>query len=191
MTAFTLYGCSAGVSGTNEPYNCPYPTFNDQLAQQLLTSWGNGLQQYNLANNPDIYTSAGYFTMSFYAPDAILQPTLSSKQRDGTQQIYTYFINFLSANPKMSFNPESNDAVALGCGFGAYAGNYSFLTNAGTPAESIVEGRFTFNYVYLTPAFAESFIAIGGPSIGHSFMQKNQPGWYILIQQSSVLPAFD
>lgn len=189
-TAVALYGCGAGTSGNNGSYTCPYPTFNSQIAEQLLTSWGQGLQKYNLANNADIYTSAGYFTMSYYAPDAVLQPTLSYIQREGTQAIYSYFTGFLSVNPIMSFNPESNDTLAFGCGFGGYVGYYSFITNPGTLQESTVEGRFTFNYIYLTPSFTESFTAIGGVSNGQTFRQINQPGWYILVQQSSVLPGF-
>lgn len=190
--ATAIYGCSAGTTSTvYVPETCPYPAFTDQIAQQLLIKWGAGLQKYNAANTPDIYVSAGDFTMSFYVPEGVLQPTQSPIQRSGTQQIYDYFIGFLALNPVMTFNAESNLADALGCGFGSYAGYYNFLTNPGTPAESTVSGRFTFIYEYVGSEFNESFVAESGASNGQTFMQTNQPGWYVLLQQSSVLPGLD
>lgn len=186
-----IYGCGAGSSnsGTStHPASCPYPIFNNQIAESLLTSWGQGLQTYNKANNPDIYVSAGDFTMTFYLPYGVLQPTLSPEQRFGTHEIYDYFVHFLSSNPVMTFNPESNVAHDLGCGFGSYAGYYNFLTNPGTASESTLEARFTFIYEYIDRRFQESFVAESGASNGQTFIQTNQPGWYVLLQQSSALP---
>lgn len=177
-------------SGNNVVVNhsCYAPDFTDQVAQQLLTNWGNGLQTYNLTNNPDIYVSAGYFTMSFYTPDAILQPTVSPIQREGTQQIYNYFTGFLKSNPVMSFDPKLNDAASLGCGFGSYVGNYTFTLNPNTAQESTVAGRFTFIYEYMPTVFTESFSVESEGGVGETFIQTNQPGWYIMQQQSSILP---
>lgn len=190
VMAVMLYSSVAVNSGTIEPNNnCPYPTFNNQVAQQLLTSWGNDLQKYNAAHNRHIYNSAGYFVMNYYAPGAILQPTISPVQREGTQAIYDYFIHFLSSNPVMYFNPESNDALSLGCGYGGYVGYYNFVINPGTVNESNVHARFTFDYVYLSPEFAESFVSVSGSSNRQVEHVINHPGWYILVQQSSILPS--
>lgn len=185
----SLYGSVASNPGIMEPNNsCPYPTFNNQIAQRLLTRWGNDLQKYNAAHNSRIYNSAGYFVMNYYAPGAILQPTISPVQREGTQAIYDYFIHFLSSNPIMHFNPESNEALSLGCGFGGYVGYYSFVINPGTSQESNISARFTFDYVYLSSKFIESFMEMSGSS-NEGGQVINYPGWYILVQQSSILPS--
>lgn len=180
-------GCSSGSSG-NGTASCNAPQFNSQTAVLLLTRWGEGLQKYNAMNNGDIYISAGNFTMSYYEPNAVLEPTLSAQIRVGTQQIYNYFIGFLSENPTMSFNAESNISSSLGCGFGAYDGYYNFVVYPGTVKESSISARFTFIYEYLGYPFTESFIAESGSSQGQNFTQNNSGNWYILAHQSSILP---
>ncbi|MFN8769414.1 MAG: hypothetical protein ACK5Z5_05115 [Neisseriaceae bacterium] len=188
LIATTITACSAGAT---TPDVCPYPTFTDATAQSLLTKWGQGLQYYY--TNPessDFYVNAGFFTMSFYTPGATLQPTLSHVQRLGTQSIYDYFTGFLAKHPIMSFNPESNIADALGCGFGGYVGDYDFVTESGTPFESVTKARFTFVYQYMPNTFSESFTVESGNESGTVFKQQNNPNnWYIFFHQSSALPS--
>ena len=61
----------------------------------MLQKWGTSAEQYGTNNFPDEYVGAGYFTMNNYTPDAVLLPTVSAIQRDGTQEIYSYFTHFL------------------------------------------------------------------------------------------------
>lgn len=180
---------SCGAGSTTVISTCNSPTFTNLTAESLITSWGNGLQTYNLANNPDIYVSAGNFTMKYYTTDAILQPTLSPVQREGTQEIYDYFTEFLAKNPVMSTNFESNTAEALGCGYGVYAGYYNFVVYPGTPQESVSQARFTFLYQYMPESFSSSFIVESGPNNGSTISTINTPGWYVSLQQSSLLPS--
>lgn len=168
---------------------CTIPAFNKQTAEQMLTNWGNGLQLYSVNTIPDVYLGAGYFTMTYYTPDAILQPTVSPIQREGTQEIYNYFTHFLVTNPIMSIpSPESNVAMDLGCGYGGYAGYYDFLQYVGTDKQKTTNARFTFIYKYMETSFTSSFMVESGSQVGQTITQTNQPGWYIYQQQSSALP---
>ena len=154
-----------------------------------LLNWGNGLQLYSVNSIPDVYLGAGYFTMTYYTPDAILQPTVSPVQREGTQEIYDYFTHFLVTNPIMSIpSPESNVAMDLGCGYGGYVGYYDFEQYSGTNKQTTTNARFSFTYKYMETAFTSSFIVESGSQMGQTITQTNQPGWYIYQQQSSALP---
>lgn len=186
LIAGLVCACGAGTA-TNVDY-CSYPTFTETMAESLITNWGAGLQSYYNQYSSDLYMGAGYFTMSYYTPDAILQPTLSQQQLYGTQELYGYFTSFLAKNPIMSTTFESNAALSLGCGYGGYAGYYNFVTYPGTLQESTTEARFTFIYQYEPSAYYESFTAESGTEQGTLFTQQNSAGWYISLQQSSVLP---
>lgn len=189
--AMLLVNCGSGSTTVvnTTVVQCDLPTFTPQIGQSLLNSWGAGLQTYNAANNPDINVSAGYFTMSFYMPNATLLPTVSQVQRDDTQAIYNYFVEFLAKNPVMSLpKPESTVFSPLGCGAGAADGYYNFVVNPGTSQESTVNARFTFVYTYESQPFSEQVVVESGASVGQTLTQTNAPGWYIMIQQSSVLP---
>lgn len=184
-TAAAITSCSAGAT---TPDVCPYPTFTQATAESLLTAWGQGLQHYQTYPKTDVYVNAGYFTMSFYTPDATLQPTLSRFQRFGTQNIYNYFTSFLAKKPLMSFTPESTSAVALGCGYGGYSGDYNFVTESGTPSQATTQARFSFIYEYMPINYSEKFTVESGSESGVVKTQQNTPGWYIFAQQSSMLP---
>jgi hypothetical protein len=194
LIATILAACSSGSTTVNTTIvQCNLPIFTPQIGQELLDSWAAGLQKYSANNNPDIYSSAGYFTMSYYTNDATLLPTVSSQQRDGTQQIYNYFIGFLAKNPVMSLpKSESTTFTPLGCGYGAADGYYDFILNPDTTNEThIVNARFTFVYGYESQPFNEQAVVESGPSMGQTITQTNKPGWYIFIQQSSVLPPYE
>lgn len=189
--ALILTACNGGSTTNN--YNtiadCQLPAFNSHVGADLLNAWGVGLQTYNAANNADVEVSAGYFTMSFYTPDAILLPTVSYIQRYGTQEVYDYFTHFLANNPVMTLpNTESNIFVPLGCGYGGADGYYNFTLNPDTPQESAVSARFTFIYKFESQSFTEQFTVADGPDAGRVITQTNLPGWYVLSQQSSALP---
>lgn len=191
LPILTLVACNSGTTvNNNEAAACSIPAFNKQTAQQLITAWGNGLQLYGVNTISDVYLGAGYFTMTYYTPDAILQPTVSPIQRQGTQEIYDYFTHFLATDPVMSLPaPESNVAMDLGCGYGGYAGYYNFLQYPGTPEQRVVHARFTFIYMYMEQSFTSSFITESGPESGQTITQTNQPGWYVYEQHSSILPT--
>lgn len=189
-----LTACGSGGGTTTNNYypdDCNAPTFNSTTGQQLLDSWGEGLQTYNANTYGDIgvESSAAFFTMSYYAPEAVLLPTVSFIQREGTQEIYDYFTHFLAKNPVMSLpNLESNVFMQLGCGYGGASGYYNFVVNPGTVNESTVNARFTFVYKYESQTFNESAVIESGPMTGQTVSQTNLPGWYIDTQQSSILP---
>ena len=191
LSASLIVGCN---SGTTNNYNttivdCQLPTFNESIGNYMLQKWGASAEQYGTNNFADEYVGAGYFTMSNYTPDAVLLPTVSATQREGTQEIYSYFTHFLILNPIMSLpNPESNVFAALGCGYGGANGYYDFVTNPNTAQESIVHARFTFIYKYESQPFSETVIIESGNNIGNVMTQTNSPGWYIWAQHSSTLP---
>ncbi len=192
---FILTACNGGTTNNytnNTIVDCQLPTFTPEIGSYLLTQWGNSVQAYSPANysGGDVYVSAGYFAMTNYIPDAVLLPTVSSIQREGTQELYEYFTHFLALNPVMSIpNAESNVFEQLGCGYGGGNGYYDFVTNPGTLSESTVHARFTFVYKYESQPFTESFTVESGASVGQIKAQTNAPGWYILGQHSSILPV--
>lgn len=191
VSAGIISGCTTIVNkSTTETNSCNIPSFNQQTAEKQLVKWGNGLKLYSVSSNPDKYLGAGYFAMTYYAPDAILQPTVSQTQRSGTQELYDYFTHFVTTNPIMSIpSVESNAATTLGCGYGSYAGNYDFTKYSGTAKEQSVSARFTFIYKYMETSFTTSFTVESGPQKGKVITQTNQPGWYVYKQQSSILPV--
>ena len=187
-----LVGCNSGTTNNNTIVDCQLPTFTPEIGSSLLTQWGKNVQAYSPANysGGDVYVSAGYFTMTNYTPDAILLPTVSSTQREGTQELYNYFTHFLALNPVMSIpNAESNIFEELGCGYGGGSGYYDFVTNPGTQSESTVHARFTFIYKYESQPFTESFLVESGANVGQVKSQTNAPGWYVDTQHSSILPG--
>lgn len=190
-----LAGCNGGTTNNytnNTIVDCYLPTFTPAIGSYLLTQWGKSVQNYSPNNfsGGDVYVGAGYFTMSNYTSDATLLPTVSSVQREGTQELYNYFTHFLALNPVMSIpNAESNVFVQLGCGYGGGNGYYDFVvTNPDTQVESTVHARFTFLYKYESQPFTESFTVESGASIGQVKTQTNAPGWYVWAQHSSALP---
>ncbi len=195
LISTALVACNGGSTTNNSYYSndsCSLPTFNEATGQKLLSSWNDGLQMYN-ANTygySGVESSAAYFTMSYYAPDAVLLPTVSYVQRSGTQEIYNYFTHFLLKNPQMSLpQPDSIVFAPLGCGYGGADGYYDFrITDPDTLVESTVHARFTFIYKYESQSFAESVNIEAGSMAGQTVTQTNLPGWYVYVQQSSMLP---
>ena len=190
-SASLLVGCNGGTTNNyNTIVGCQLPIFNKGIGNSMLQKWGASVKQYGSNNYSDIYIGAGYFTMDNYTSDAILLPTVSAIQREGTQEIYDYFTNFLVLNPIMSLPaPESNVFASLGCGYGGASGYYDFITNPGTAQESIVHARFTFIYKYESQPFNEAFIVEFGSQMGQTISQTNAPGWYVWAQHSSALPV--
>lgn len=172
---------------------CQSPKFDRETAVKLLDNWGQGAILYHAnGSNIDPYMVAGQFAMSFYTPEATLLPTVSPVQRMGVQGIYDYFVHFLSSNPKMQLvYPEDLVANELGCGFGTVSGYYNFvLSDPKTKAEpKTVHARFTFIYEYKPKAFETEFTPESGINKGATIKQVNNPGWYIDLQQSSLLPS--
>lgn len=187
-----LSSCSSTRINSRQKCECDAPVFDKETAINLLDAWGHGAVKYRaFATNVDPYKVAGQFTMTYYTPEATLLPTVSPVQREGTQEIYDYFVGFLSNNPEMNIAyPEHMMAYQLGCGFGSAAGYYDFkLTNHATNQTSIAHARFTFVYEYKSEPFETFFEVESGIDKGKIIKQTNPAGWYIDQQQSSLLPV--
>ena len=189
FTATLIVGM--GTSYATSINDCKAPKFTKDTAIELLQSWGEGtLKHSSNIGGTDMYVTPGYFAMNYYSADATLLPTVSPVQRYGTQEIYEYFIGFLQNNPKMIIkSPEKIYIRELGCGFGVASGYYDFvLQDPKTNIKSTASARFTFVYEYEHESFVSSFKATGGANKDKVYKQTNQPGWYIDLQQSSLLP---
>lgn len=185
-----LFGISSSYA--MDMANCLAPKFTKDTAIELLQHWGDGaLKHSSNVGGSDKYVTPGYFAMTYYTPDATLLPTVSPVQRYGTQDISNYFIGFLQNNPKMIIkSPEKLYARELGCGYGVASGYYDFiLQDPKTNAKNTAYARFTFVYEYQPESFVTSFKVEDGANKGKVFKQTNPAGWYIDLQQSSLLPA--
>lgn len=190
--ALSMIACCVSSSYAMTTQDCTAPKFTREIALELLQHWGDGaLKHSSNVGGTDKYVSSGYFAMNYYARDATLLPTVSPVQRYGTQEIYDYFIGFLQNNPKMIIkSPEKLYARELGCGFGVASGYYDFiLQDPKTNEKNTAYARFTFVYEYEKESFTTSFKVDDGVSKGKVLKQTNPAGWYIDLQQSSLLPT--
>ncbi|AOE60522.1 SgcJ/EcaC family oxidoreductase [Pseudomonas corrugata] len=106
---------------------------NDREIAALFDQWNKTLQTGN----------ASAMT-SLYAPDAILQPTLSNKVRTTPAQIQDYFEHFLAGKPVGQINYR--EIRHLGPDAAMDSGVYTFtLTNA-DGSKKDVQARYTYLY---------------------------------------------
>jgi uncharacterized protein (TIGR02246 family) len=120
-----------------------------EISDQFLM-WNRAVQ----SGDPDS-------VVAWYAPDAILLPTVSAKVRHNHDEIRDYFVRFLSKKPRgriIEQNIRRYDSIAINSGL------YTFsLEEDGIRAD--VAARFTFVY------------------------QKREDGWLIVEHHSSILPG--
>ncbi|WP_210638795.1 MULTISPECIES: SgcJ/EcaC family oxidoreductase [unclassified Pseudomonas] len=106
---------------------------NDREIAALFDRWNAALQ-----------TGSASAVTSLYAPDAILQPTVSNKVRNTPAQIEDYFQHFLAGKPVGQINYR--EIRHLGPDAAMDSGVYTFtLTNA-DGSKRDVQARYTFLY---------------------------------------------
>ncbi|KGU83155.1 SgcJ/EcaC family oxidoreductase [Pseudomonas mediterranea] len=106
---------------------------NDREIAALFDQWNKTLQ-----------TGSATAMTSLYAPDAILQPTLSNKVRTTPAQIQDYFEHFLAGKPVGQINYR--EIRHLGPDAAMDSGVYTFtLTNA-DGSKKDVQARYTYLY---------------------------------------------
>lgn len=94
--------------------------------------------------NTTLKTGSARAMTSLYAPDAILQPTLSNKVRTTPAQIQDYFDHFLTGKPVGTINYREIRHMAPDAAMDS--GVYTFtLTNA-DGSKRDVQARYTFLY---------------------------------------------
>ncbi|MES2204764.1 MAG: hypothetical protein V4496_06040 [Pseudomonadota bacterium] len=188
------YNTNAFASSANAAMSCPAdaPQFTTEIGLAAIKQWGKNAYKHS-PKGPKGYSSANvaaaYFTLSSYAPDAVLLPTVSQVSRVGTQGIYDYFINFLQENPVMSKVPMTGGTTLAGCGEGVISGYYNFVLQKAGETPKHVHARYTMQFEYSAKPREVSLKLIGN-SDGENVIKYTQPvGWYIKLQNSAVLPV--
>jgi len=106
---------------------------NDQEIAALFDKW-----------NATLKTGSASAVASLYAPDAMLQPTVSNKVRTTPAEIQDYFDHFLIGKPVGTIN--FREIRRLGPDAAMDSGVYTFtLTNA-DGSKRDVQARYTFLY---------------------------------------------
>lgn len=187
-------GLVLAVSSANSTVNCPVdaPQFTTDIGLAAIKQWGKNAYENSPRGHEGFSASnvgAAYFTLTSYAPDAVLLPTVSSVSRVGFQGIYDYFVSFLKENPVMSKVPFKGGTTLAGCGVGVISGYYNFeLKKADEPPKE-VHARYTMQFEY-SPRPREVSLKLMGDSGFQKVITYTQPvGWYIKLQNSAVLPA--
>ncbi|HCN62795.1 MAG TPA: DUF4440 domain-containing protein [Pseudomonas sp.] len=105
----------------------------DQEIADLFDRWNRALQTGN-ANA----------VIDLYAPNAVLQPTVSNKVRNTPAQIKDYFDHFLQLKPLGQINYR--EIRQLGSNVAMDSGVYTFTLNEGDGKTRQVQARYTFVY---------------------------------------------
>ncbi|MQT59216.1 SgcJ/EcaC family oxidoreductase [Pseudomonas sp. FSL R10-0399] len=105
----------------------------DQEIADLFDRWNRALQTGN-ANA----------VIDLYAPNAVLQPTVSNKVRNTPAQIKDYFDHFLQLKPLGQINYR--EIRQLGSNVSMDSGVYTFTLNEGGGKTRQVQARYTFVY---------------------------------------------
>lgn len=122
--------------------------------KQLVNTW------LNLVNTAQLGELVG-----FYAPEAVMLPTLSNEIRIGREEISDYFVQFLGRQglkgtvDQLIVQVADDTAVASGVGEFSYQGG-----SPKDPKPITIDYRFTFVF------------------------QQGIHGWQILTQHSSLVP---
>jgi uncharacterized protein (TIGR02246 family) len=94
--------------------------------------------------NAALKTGSANAVTSLYAPDAILQPTVSNKVRSTPAQIEDYFQHFLAAKPVGQINYR--EIRHLGPDAAMDSGVYTFTLTQADGTKRDVQARYTFLY---------------------------------------------
>ena len=189
-----LVGCDNNnkhvtTTTNNTPMSCSKgaPPFTMEIATHLITKWSQGLHIYSKEVSGNTWSSAAQFVADNYDRSAVLLPTMSPTIRIGSQQIYNYFVYFLTEEPVMHL--VSNEIIKLGCGFGIADGYYDFILSPNNQQSAIkINARYTFAYVYHPTPQPTSILIQNGPESGITKHFTQPSGWYIDVQHSSILP---
>ncbi|MBX8487938.1 SgcJ/EcaC family oxidoreductase [Pseudomonas cichorii] len=105
----------------------------DQEISGLFDRWNNALK----TGNPQT-------VVSLYAPNAILQPTVSNKVRATPAEITDYFDHFLALKPVGEINYREIRRLSPDAAMDS--GVYTFTLTAADGKKSKVQARYTFLY---------------------------------------------
>jgi uncharacterized protein (TIGR02246 family) len=105
----------------------------DREIAGLFDRWNSALQTCNAQSVADLY-----------APDAVLQPTVSNQVRTTPDQIKSYFDHFLSLKPVGQINYR--EIRQLGSNAAMDSGVYTFILTEATGKTHQVQPRYTFVY---------------------------------------------
>ena len=106
---------------------------NDREIAALFDRWNAALQ-----------TGSAAAVTGLYAPDAILQPTVSNKVRNTPAQIQDYFEHFLAGKPVGQINYR--EIRHLGPDAAMDSGVYTFTLTQADGSKREVQARYTFLY---------------------------------------------
>lgn len=138
LALFFAFTAPLAVAAEVKPYVYSAVAEQPQAAQDrevagLFDRWNSALQ----TGNPQS-------VVSLYAPNAVLQPTVSNQVRSTHAQIQDYFEHFLASKPVGQINYR--EIRHLGPDAALDSGVYTFtLTDASGKAEK-VQARYTFLY---------------------------------------------
>lgn len=156
--------------------------FSKELGLNLIKSWADSFKPFNTTNNNEDYDYAvAKFVTKHYLSNSILLPTMHPVTRTGFDSIYNYFINFIKKKPLVSFSDHALDNIQVSLAqeqFGVMSGYYNFLTQG-----EIINARYSMQFQCIN---TERAVTMNVNSQQISFTQ--QPGWYILMQHSSLCP---
>lgn len=105
----------------------------DQKIASLFDRWNDALQTGDVNAVTDLY-----------APNAVLQPTVSNKVRNTPDQIKDYFEHFLPLKPLGKINYR--EIRQLGSNVAMDSGVYTFTLNEADGKVRHVQARYTFVY---------------------------------------------
>ncbi|OPB05668.1 SgcJ/EcaC family oxidoreductase [Pseudomonas synxantha] len=105
----------------------------DREIAGLFDRWNSMLQTGNAQSVVDLY-----------APDAVLQPTMSNQLRTTSAQIKDYFDHFIALKPVGQINYR--DISLLGSNVAVDSGVYTFTLTEATGKTRRVQARYTFVY---------------------------------------------
>ncbi|MBC2659882.1 SgcJ/EcaC family oxidoreductase [Pseudomonas sp. MSSRFD41] len=105
----------------------------DREIAGLFDRWNSALQ----TGNPQA-------VVSLYAPDAVLQPTVSNQVRSTHAQIQDYFEHFMSSRPVGQINYR--EIRRLGPDAAMDSGVYTFTLTAADGKKHQLQARYTFLY---------------------------------------------
>ncbi|NVZ21541.1 SgcJ/EcaC family oxidoreductase [Pseudomonas costantinii] len=105
----------------------------DREIAGLFDRWNSALQTGNAKTVVDLY-----------APDAVLQPTVSNQVRTTPDQIKDYFDHFLALKPVGQINYR--EIRQLGSNVAMDSGVYTFTLTEATGKVRQVQARYTFVY---------------------------------------------
>ena len=105
----------------------------DREIAGLFDRWNSVLQTGNAQSMVDLY-----------APDAVLQPTMSNQLRTTPDQIKDYFEHFMALKPAGQINYR--EISQLGSNVALDSGVYTFTLTEATGKIRQVQARYTFVY---------------------------------------------